>query len=198
MKRLFSRLWDPHRRHPGSMVSPMQPAAPSNTGSQPIQQRFGKFTLPARAVLIVSAQEARQFGTNRLGPEHLLLALTHSDCGMPSAVLRPLGVSRGTLLTVLRPLIHPASSSYEDISTLTPQARQVIQLSIEEARMRAMRYIAPEHILLGVMRVLAQHPNEPLNDALHRLNADPGKLERHIQMAFDHQRRFARPPILPG
>lgn len=175
------------------------PSAEMETQDQQRHARFSKLTSPARTVLIASDEEARRLGTTWVGTEHLLLALTRRDSGIVSVVLHSLGVSRSALLTMLCSSgTSKATEMHTASLTLTPQARRAMELAVQEAAVRAMRYIVPEHIFFGVMRVLTAHPTEPANDALRRLNVSLGEMDRRVQMAFDHSRRFGRPLVPPS
>lgn len=134
---------------------------------------------------------------SHLGIGHLLLGLTHGDCGIPPAILGMLGVSRGVLLTVMPAPIHrDAPPAHVVQRVLTPPAKRAIELAVSEARIRAMSYVAPEHLLLGVIRALAQFPSERANEALRRLNVSPDEISQRAQIALDHGRRFVRKPFL--
>lgn len=132
-----------------------------------------------------------------IGIEHLLLGLTHDDCGIPPVILGALGASRSVLLTVMPAPIHRDAPPAHDVQpVLTPPAKRAIELAVGEARMRAMSYVAPEHLLLGIMHALAQIPSERANEALRRLNVSPDEISRRAQIALDHSRRFVRKPFL--
>lgn len=53
---------------------------------------FERFTGPARAVVVRAQQEARQLQHDRIGTEHLLLALLSPDSGIASTVLHRAGL----------------------------------------------------------------------------------------------------------
>jgi ATP-dependent Clp protease ATP-binding subunit ClpA len=159
--------------------------------------RFDKFTVPARDALKFADEEARRMKDGHIGIEHLLLGLTHDDCGIPPVILGALGASRSVLLTVMPASIHRDAPPAHDVQpVLTLPAKRAVELAVGEARIRAMSYVAPEHLLLGVMRVLAQFPPERANEALRRLNVSPDEISQRAQIALDHSRRFVRKPFL--
>src|SRR5690242_2839569 len=99
------------RAHPGrigNFLSTLLKRAPTRTGDprKGDRDRFDKFTVPARDALIYADGEARRMQESHLGIGHLLLGLTHGDCGIPPAILGMLGVSRDVLLTVMPAPIH--------------------------------------------------------------------------------------------
>jgi ATP-dependent Clp protease ATP-binding subunit ClpA len=183
----------------GSFLSTLLRRAPARTGDSPRddRDRFDKFTVAARDALMYADEEARRMKDGHLGVEHLLLGLTHGDCGIPPVILGTLGASRSVLLTMMPASIRRDALPSPDVQrVLTPPAKRAIELAVGEARMRAMSYVAPEHLLLGVLRVLAQFPSERANEVLHRLNVRPDEISQRTQIALDHSRRFVRKPFL--
>ncbi len=114
--------------------------------------RFEKFSERARRVLILAQEEAKHFNHNYIGTEHILLGLLREDEGVAAKVLGNLGVS----LTKVRSSVEFMMERGEKPSTgetgLTPRAKRVIELAIDEARHLSHNYIGTEHLLLGLLR----------------------------------------------
>ena len=114
--------------------------------------RFEKFSERARRVLTIAQEEARQLNHNYIGTEHILLGLVREVEGVAAKVLTNLGVS----LNKVRSNVESNSGRGERPSTsetgLTPRAKKVIELAIDEARQLGHNYIGTEHLLLGLLR----------------------------------------------
>ncbi|MBA7602582.1 ATP-dependent Clp protease ATP-binding subunit ClpC [subsurface metagenome] len=114
--------------------------------------RFEKFSERARRVLTIAQEEARQMNHSYIGTEHVLLGLAREEEGVAAKVLTNLGVS----LNKVRSAVEFISSRGERPSTgetgLTPRAKRVIELAIDEARQLGHNYIGTEHLLLGLLR----------------------------------------------
>lgn len=124
---------------------------------------FDRFTDRSRRVMILAGQDAHKQGARCIGTEHLLIgmieegescayeALVYALPDEPDALLRLINEAR-ELSTVER-----AEDPSEPVSIplrphLTPRARKVVELSLREALQLGHAYIAPEHILLGIIR----------------------------------------------
>jgi ATP-dependent Clp protease ATP-binding subunit ClpC len=114
--------------------------------------RFEKFSERARRVLTIAQEEARQLNHNYIGTEHILLGLAREEEGVAAKVIINLGVS----LNKVRSAVEFISTRGEKPSTgetgLTPRAKRVIELAIDEARQMGHNYIGTEHLLLGLLR----------------------------------------------
>ncbi len=117
-----------------------------------MSSRFEKFSERARRVLTIAQEEARQMNHSYIGTEHILLGLAREEEGVAAKILTNLGVS----LNKVRSAVEFISSRGERPSTgesgLTPRAKRVIELAIDEARQLGHNYIGTEHLLLGLLR----------------------------------------------
>src|SRR5437868_8432826 len=116
------------------------------------RNRFDKFTERAKKVLSLAQEEAQRFQHNYIGTEHLLLGLVRLNEGIAIKVLNDLGVD----VSKVRPAIEHIIGRGERIVLgevgLTPRAKKVIELAVDEARRLKHHYIGTEHILLGLVR----------------------------------------------
>jgi ATP-dependent Clp protease ATP-binding subunit ClpC len=114
---------------------------------------FEKFTERGRKIIIFAKEEAEKRQNDYLGTEHLLLAILREEDGLPSAILKKMGLIIEELrIEVERNL--PAGMNlltFGDIP-FTPRAKKVLELSVEEARLLGHNYIGSEHLLLGLIR----------------------------------------------
>ena len=114
--------------------------------------RFEKFSERARRVLSIAQEEAHRFNHNYIGTEHILLGLTRETDGVAAKVLTDLGAELNKVRGSLEFIIGKGDNdSFNDIG-LTPRAKKVIELAIDEARRLRHNYIGTEHLLVGLLR----------------------------------------------
>ncbi|MBI2908485.1 MAG: ATP-dependent Clp protease ATP-binding subunit [Chloroflexi bacterium] len=114
--------------------------------------RFDKFTERARKVLTLAQEEAQRFNHNYIGTEHILLGLVREGDGVAAKVLSNLGVELNKVRSAVEFIIGRGDrTSFGEIG-LTPRAKKVIELAIDEARRLNHHYIGTEHLLLGLLR----------------------------------------------
>ena len=114
--------------------------------------RFDKFTERARRVLTLAQEEAQRFNHNYIGTEHILLGLTRQDDSVAARVLASLGAEAGAVRSAVESLIGRGDRAVLGEIGLTPGAKRVIELSVDEARRLHHHYIGTEHLLLGLIR----------------------------------------------
>lgn len=114
--------------------------------------RFEKFSERARRVLTIAQEEARQLNHNYIGTEHILLGLSREEEGVAAKVLTNLGVSLGKIRSAVEFISGGSERPGTGETGLTPRAKKVIELAIDEARQLGHNYIGTEHILLGLLR----------------------------------------------
>jgi excisionase family DNA binding protein len=117
-----------------------------------VSDRFDKFTEQARRVLHLSQEEAQRFQHHYVGTEHLLLGLLREDAGVAAQVLRNLNVELKQVREAVESIIGRGGRIVLGEIGLTPRARKVIELSVDEARRLDHHYIGTEHLLLGLIR----------------------------------------------
>jgi ATP-dependent Clp protease ATP-binding subunit ClpC len=114
--------------------------------------RFDKFTERARKVLQLAQEEAQRFNHNYIGTEHLLLGLVREGEGVAAKVLANLGVELNKVRSAVEFIIGRGDRAVTGEIGLTPRAKKVIELSVDEARRLNHHYIGTEHLLLGLVR----------------------------------------------
>src|ERR671925_865853 len=116
------------------------------------RDRFDKFTERARKVLSLAQEEAQRFQHNYIGTEHLLLGLVREGEGVAAKVLSNLGVELNKVRSAVEFIIGRGDRMVLGEISLTPRAKKVIELAVEEARRLNHNYIGTEHLLLGLVR----------------------------------------------
>ncbi len=114
--------------------------------------RFDKFTERARRVLSLAQEEAQRFNHNYIGTEHLLLGLVREGDGLAAKVLANLGVELNKVRSAVEFIIGRGDRPTSGEVGLTPRAKKVIELAVDEARRLNHHYIGTEHLLLGLVR----------------------------------------------
>jgi len=116
------------------------------------RDRFEKFTERARKVLSLAQEEAQRFQHNYIGTEHLLLGLVREGEGVAAQVLSNLGVELNKVRSAVEFIIGRGDRIVLGEIGLTPRAKKVIELAVDEARRLNHHYIGTEHLLLGLVR----------------------------------------------
>ena len=114
--------------------------------------RFHKFTERFRKVLSLAQEEAQRFQHNYIGTEHLLLGLIREGDGVAAKVLRNLGVDLDRARSSVESILGRGNRVVTGELGLTPRAKKVIELAVDEARRLNHHYIGTEHLLLGLVR----------------------------------------------
>ena len=114
--------------------------------------RFEKFSERARRVLSLAQEEAQRFNHNYIGTEHILLGLVRESEGMAARVLSSLNVELTKVRSAVEFIIGRGERPSPGEIGLTPRAKKVIELAVDEARRLNHHYIGTEHLLIGLMR----------------------------------------------
>jgi ATP-dependent Clp protease ATP-binding subunit ClpC len=123
-----------------------------NNASMNDRDRFDKFTERARKVLSLAQEEAQRFQHNYIGTEHLLLGLVREGEGVAAKVLTSLDVDLEKVRKAVEDIIGRGDRIVLGEIGLTPRAKKVIELAVDEARRLNHQYIGTEHLLLGLLR----------------------------------------------
>ena len=141
--------------------------------------RFDKFTERARRVLTLAQEEAQRFNHNYIGTEHLLLGLVREGDGVAAKVLANLGVELTKVRSAVEFIIGRGDRAVLGEIGLTPRAKKVIELAVDEARRLNHHYIGTEHLLLGLVREgegIAAGVLESLGVNLERVRAETTRI----------------------
>src|SRR6202795_334843 len=141
--------------------------------------RFDKFTERARRVLTLAQEETQRFNHNYIGTEHLLLGLVREGDGVAAKVLANLGVELTKVRSAVEFIIGRGERATPGEIGLTPRAKKVIELAVDEARRLSHHYIGTEHLLLGLVREgegIAASVLESLGVNLERVRAETTRI----------------------
>ena len=117
-----------------------------------IREMFERFTERARRVIILAQEEAKRLNHSAVGTEHLLLGIIREGEGVASKVLESLNINPERVRAEIESAIGRGERTpYEEVP-LTPRAKKVLELALDEARRLGHNYIGTEHLLLGLIR----------------------------------------------
>ena len=114
--------------------------------------RFEKFSERARRALTYAQEEAQRFNHNYIGTEHILLGLVRETDGVAAKVLQNLDVDLNKVRSAVEFIIGRGGKTTSAEVGLTPRAKKVIELAVDEARRLNHSYVGTEHLLLGLLR----------------------------------------------
>ena len=175
---------------------------------------FERLTAPARLVLTVAEEMARELGHPEVGPEHLLLGLLRVDGGVAADVLEACEVSLGRV----RDQLEAGATDEPDSTERGPRLSLLAGRALARAggQAAAGEEVGTEHLLLGIIgvregratRLLADsgvylerlrevtlktiNSGAPPADAAQLARTDPGfTLEQHITWGYGQATREA-------
>ncbi|MGI8586209.1 MAG: ATP-dependent Clp protease ATP-binding subunit [Chloroflexia bacterium] len=115
-------------------------------------ERFDRFTDRARKVLSLAQEEAQRFNHNYIGTEHILLGLVREQESVAARVLSNLGIELPKVRSAVEFIIGRGDRLVVGEIGLTPRAKKVIELAVDEGRRMNHHNIGTEHLLLGLVR----------------------------------------------
>jgi len=145
---------------------------------------FERFTDRARRVVVAAQEEARALGHDYLGTEHLLLGLINEGGGVASKALESLGIGAEGLRERVVTIVGTGQHTMTAHIPFTPEAKQVLRLSLGEALRFGHNYIGTEHVLLGLIQEKDGVAAQVLADAgadLERVRAEVVRLLAEYQ-----------------
>ncbi len=162
--------------------------------------RFEKFSERARRSLTYAQEEAQRFNHNYIGTEHILLGLVRESEGVAARVLTNLGVNLNKVRAAVEFIIGRGEKTTSGEVGLTPRAKKVIELAVDEARRLNHNYVGTEHLLLGLLREgegVAGGVLESLGVNLERARAETNRiLNQTTGQAQGGNRPASRTPTL--
>jgi ATP-dependent Clp protease ATP-binding subunit ClpC len=144
--------------------------------------RFEKFSERARRVLSLAQEEAQRFNHNYIGTEHILLGLVRETEGVAARVLSSLSVDLSKVRSAVEFIIGRGEKPTQGEIGLTPRAKKVVELAVDEARRMNHTYIGTEHLLIGLLREgegVAAGVLESLGVTLDKVRAETHRILSH-------------------
>jgi len=169
------------------LISSEKAESTQNPATPPSSHRrvpYDKFTERARKVFSFAQEEAQRFQHNYIGTEHLLLGLVREQDGIAAHILQNLGVELGKARNAIESIIGRGDRIILGEIGLTPRAKKVIELAVEEAHQLKHPYIGTEHLLLGLVREgggIAIGALESMDVQVLQVRAETLKLIQHAE-----------------
>lgn len=162
--------------------------------------RFEKFSERARRVLSLAQEEAQRFNHNYIGTEHILLGLVREPDGVGSRILTGLSVELSKVRSAVEFIIGRGERPSPSDIGLTPRAKKVIELAVDEARRLSHHYIGTEHLIIGIMREgegVAAGVLESLGVTLDKVRSETTRiLNLNVSQGQSSSRSSTRTPTL--
>lgn len=154
-----------------------------------------RFTDRARKVMSMAKQEALDLHSNKVGTEHLLLALAKEDEGIAAEALRSLDISYDDIMDTLKEVQTTVPEPCEETEAaklaFTPLVISVMERSFRVARENNQTYVSTEHLLIGIV----EEGNGMAMDILMRLGVSSASIKRLLRSLPPRTRtRSARSP----
>ncbi len=161
--------------------------------------KFDKFTERARKVLTLAQEEAQRFNHNYIGTEHLLLGLVREGDGVAARVLSNMGVQLPKVRSAVEFIIGRGEQAPTGDIGLTPRAKKVIELAVDEARRLNHHYIGTEHLLLGLVREgegIAAGVLESLGVNLEKVRAQVMQVVNQSSSSYNQPKQSTKTPYM--
>jgi ATP-dependent Clp protease ATP-binding subunit ClpC len=114
-------------------------------------ETFERFTDQARRALRLAEEEASHHRHGYIGTKHLLLGLMAEQEGVAADALAELGLGVEAARHQFDMMIDEGEQAPSGEMGLTPQAKEAIRASVEEADRLGHRDVGTEHLLLGLL-----------------------------------------------
>ena len=111
----------------------------------------GKYTKKAKDVLARAKDAAAKLGNEYVGTEHILLGLTLVQESVAAKALESQNVTYHQVMERIAEMNKGKTTFYVP-SDLTPRAKRVVDLSLQEALRMGTNYVGTEHILIALLR----------------------------------------------
>lgn len=174
-----------------------------------------RFTDRARRVMSLAKEEALGLKSQKVGTEHLLLALAKEDSGIASEALRDLEITHEDILTQLEEMAttvsaaapeEQAKSDDADLDekaaadnaagklAFTPSVIAVMEKGFRLARENSQTYVSTEHLLLAIVEVGQSKATDiKAMDILQRLGVSAASVRAAIDKLTSKDKGKKRP-----
>ena len=111
-----------------------------------------KFTPRAEEALRLSQEAAGELGHGYVGTEHLLLGLIREEEGMAHTVLTEAGLTDDMIVAIIKKSVGVGLPGSNPAQGLTPRAKRVVEIAMEDSVRGGYNYVGTEHLLAGILR----------------------------------------------
>ncbi len=113
---------------------------------------FERFSKEAREAIKFAKEEAQKLNQYYVGTEHILLGLLDVEGDIIPEILQELGIDALDIRSAVLEALPVESDMPADEIPFTPRAKEVLELSLQEALQFGHNYIGPEHLLLALLQ----------------------------------------------
>ena len=111
-----------------------------------------KFTPGAEEALRLSQEAAGELGHGYVGTEHLLLGLIREGGGIAHTVLTEAGLTDDMIVEIIKTSVGAGLPGSNPAQGLTPRAKHVVEIAMEDSIRGGYNYVGTEHLLAGILR----------------------------------------------
>jgi ATP-dependent Clp protease ATP-binding subunit ClpA len=112
---------------------------------------FERFTEKAIKVIMLAQEEARRLGHNFVGSEQLLLGLIGEGSGAAALAFKDCGVTLKAARTEVEKIIGRGKDRVSTEIPFTPNAKRILELSWDQARLVGDTSVGTEHLLMALI-----------------------------------------------
>ena len=112
---------------------------------------FGRYTLPARRVIVAAQEAAREHEHNYIGTEHILLALLSQPDALGPRAIGACGTDPAALREAVAARLGEPSDKVPALIPFTAKSKKALELTLREALRLGHNYVGTEHLLLGLI-----------------------------------------------
>ena len=113
---------------------------------------FDRFTDRAKKMMSFARRRAQELNHEYIGTEHLLLGLIQEGTGVAATVLGGLDIDLEKLRVEVEKIVQAGPTAVTKTQLpFTPPAKNVLEISMEEASLLGHNHLGTEHILLGLI-----------------------------------------------
>jgi len=111
-----------------------------------------RFSPGAEEALRLSQEAAGELGHGYVGTEHLLLGLIREERGTAHEVLLEAGLTDDMIVQIIKKSVGAGLPGGNPAQGLTPRARRVVEIAVEDAVRSGSAFVGTEHLLAGLLR----------------------------------------------
>jgi hypothetical protein len=129
------------------------PKVPGEAAEIDANDRFSRFTMRAKNVVMSAQNEARAAGNDEIGLPHLILGLLSEPDGLAAKAIHAQGVVPATIRRTVAATLPPSADEVPALIPFDAQAKKALELTFREALRLGHDYIGTEHILLALIEL---------------------------------------------
>ena len=111
-----------------------------------------RFTERAKYALSLAHDTAAEMGHGYVGTEHILFGLIKENDGVAARILRKEGIDQELISSLMEKYVGRGDASDTTALGLTPRAKRVIELAVQDAARLGHSFVGTEHLLMGILR----------------------------------------------